>query len=171
MLSARGSRELRAAGYALKLVPRDVRNSINRSMRAEMNPAWRGAVAERTRTALDRRVLNTGVRIAPGNPPVLYAAASSRAIRRGTGGLVPADDWHAVEFGADREKLVMYQRRNRKAGGTHRVIRHAQRGLPSRVPKGRVLMPAAAELAERLASLFTQTVIRGVMDAAEGRAR
>src|SRR3546814_3059074 len=48
------SRELRAAGYALKLVPRDVRNSINRSMRAEMNPVWRGAVAERAVTALDR---------------------------------------------------------------------------------------------------------------------
>ena len=171
MLSARGSRELRAAGYALKLVPRDVRNSINRSMRAQMNPAWRGAVAERARTALDRRVLDTGVRIAPGNPPVLYAAASSRPIRRGTGGLVPAASWHAVEFGADQEKLITYDRRNRKNGGTHQVIRHGQRGLPARVPKGRVLMPAAAELSRRLASLFTQTVVRGVMDAADGGRR
>lgn len=169
MLSARGSRELRAAGLALKLVERDVRNSINRSMRAEMNPVWRGAVAERAVTPLDRRVLNTGVRVAPGTPPVLYAATSSRPIRRGTGGLVPAAHWHAVEFGANREKLVTYRRRNRKGGGTHQVSRRVQRGLPARVPRGRVLMPAAVELAPRLAALYVQTVVRGVMDAAEGR--
>lgn len=165
MLSARGSRELRAAGFALKLVERDARNAINRTMRAEMNPAWRAAVAERTVTRLDEKVLNTGVRVAPGNPPVLYAAGSRRPLKGG-GGLVPASDWHAVEFGADTEDITTYRRRSTR-GNVHDVTRHTKRGLPARKPKGRVVYAAAAEMARRFAALFVQTVVRGVYEAAE----
>lgn len=164
MLSARGSRELRAAGFALKLVERDVRNSINRSMRSTMNQVWRGAVAERARTPLDRRVLNTGVRVAPGNPPTLYAAGSTRPL---PGGLVPATQFYAVEFGADRDNFTTYERRSPK-GGTHTVHnRRTSRQLPARRRQGRVVYPAAAELAPRLASLYVQTIVRGIYEAVE----
>lgn len=165
MLSARGSRELRAAGLALKLVERPVRNSINRSMRQAMNPAWRGAVAERAHTRLDQRVLNTGVRVAPGNPPTLVAAGSTRPL---PGGLVPATDYYLDEFGADQNTIATYQRRNRKTAGTHAVRnRHTSHQLPARRREGRVVWPAAAELGPRLASLFVQTIVRGVYEAVE----
>lgn len=163
MLSARGSRELRAAGIALKRAERDVRNSINRSMRSVMNTVWRGAVTERARTSLERRVLDTGVRVAPGNPPVLHAAGSRRAL---PGGLVPASDWHAAEFGADREAVTSYNRRS-PSGGTHRVTRHTRRQLPARAPRGRVVWPAVAEVGPRLGSLFVQTIVRGIHEAVE----
>lgn len=163
MLSARGSRELRAAGLAMKLVERDARNSINRSMRSTMNPVWRRAVADRARTRLDQRVLNTGVRVAPGSPPVLYAAGSTRAL---PGGLVPANTFYAVEFGADQDTVTTYQRRSAK-GTTHQVTRHTSRQLPARRRQGRVVYPAAAELGPRLASLYVQTIVRGIHEAAE----
>jgi len=163
MLSARGSRELRAAGLALKLVERDVRNSINRSMRSTMNPVWRGAVAERARTRLDQRVLNTGVRVAPGNPPALIAAGSTRAL---PGGLVPAATYYAVEFGADHDTVTTYQRTSPK-GTRHTVTRHTSHQLPERRRQGRVVWPAAAELAPRLAALYVQTIVRGVYEAIE----
>jgi len=164
MISARGSRELRAAGLALKLAERDVRNSINRSMRSVMNTAWRGAVTERARTPLERRVLDTGVRVAPGIPPTLHAAGSKRAL---PGGLVPASDWHAAEFGADRDVVTTYDRRNRRSGGTHKVTRHTRRHLPARKTTGHVVWPAVAEVAPRIAALFVQTIVRGIHEAAE----
>lgn len=167
MLSARDSRAIRAAGLALKLVERDVRNAIRRSMRATMAPVWQSAVEERLGTRLDTAVLGSGVRVTPGNPPVLIAAGSRRPIRRGTRGLVPADDYHALEFGVLPAKPTTYRRVNRKAGGTHTVTRNVRAGLPPRTPGGRVVYPAAAELAPRLAALFVQTVVRGIYEAVE----
>lgn len=164
MITARGSRELRAAGFALKLAERDVRNAINRQMRSTMNAVWRSAVSERARTRLHRRVLDTGVRVAPGVPPTLHAAGSKRAL---PGGLVPATDWHAAEFGADRDTVTTYDRRNRRTGGTHQVTRHTRRQLPARRPTGHVVWPAVGEVAPRLAALFVQTIVRGIHEAAE----
>lgn len=171
MISARDSRALRAVGYAMKLVERDVRNAINRQMRGAMTPVWRSAVDARLETRLDAAVLGTGVRVAPGNPPSLLAAGSRRPIRRGTRGLVPAEQWQAVEFGVTAAGPATYPRRNRKAGGTHTVTRNVRAGLPARAPRGRVIWQAAADVAPRLASLFVQTVVRGIHEAAEAGGR
>lgn len=165
MLSVRGSRELRAAVLALRAARREVRNDINRATRQIMNPVWRTLVASRARTALDRRVLDTGVRVAPGNPPALVAAGSRRRL---PGGLVPAEQWHAVEFGANREKVTTYSRRS-PSGGTHQVRRHTARQLPARNRKGRVVHPAVADIAPRLAALWVQLIVRKFSDAAEGK--
>lgn len=163
MLSVRGSRELQATVLALKQARRDIRNDINRTTRQVMNPVWRGLVADRASTPLARRVLNTGVRVAAGNPPQLIAAGSRRAL---PGGLVPASDWHGVEFGANPDQVTTYRRRS-KNGGTHPVRRHTTRQLPRRTRAGRVVWPAVRDIAPRLASLWVQMVVRKFAEATE----
>lgn len=163
MLTASGSRELRAVAYAMKLVDRNARSAINKGTRATMNPVWRGAVDAQARTAQDRAVLNKGVRIAAGNPPQALAAGSTRKL---SGGLVPAQQWAGVEFGADQSKRSTYTTRSPR-GKAYRVTRHTARGLPAKAPKGRVVYKAFAQFAPRLVDLWVQTAVRVLAEASE----
>jgi len=166
VLSVYGSRELGDVVTALKAARRDIRNDIARGTREVMNPVWRQLVSERAFLRVDEKVLGTGVRIMAGNPPTLVAAASKRRLR---GGLVPAEQWHALEFGADRDAVSTYTRRSRN-GGTHQVKRrHTTRQLPARTRHGHVVFPAAREIAPRMAALWVQIIVRKFSDAAEGR--
>lgn len=163
MLSVHGARELRAAVLAMRVARREVRNDINRATRQTFNPVWRQLVNDRARTSLDRRVLNTGVRVVAGNPPALVAAGSRRRL---PGGLVPAEQWQGVEFGANRDKVTTYRRRS-PSGGTHTVRRHTARQLPARQRTGRVVFPAVADIAPRIASLWVQLIVRKFSEAVE----
>lgn len=167
MLSAHGSRELRATALAMKLVGRDVRSQINKNTRTTMNPVWRELVAAKARTSTDQRVIAKGARIAAGNPPVAVAASSSKPL---PGGLVPATGWQAVEFGANRSKVLTYQSRSPK-GTTYSVTRHTARQMPAIARKGRVAYSAAGVLGHRLAALWVQTVVRAIHEAAEAGGR
>jgi hypothetical protein len=159
-------RELQAVALAMKAMNRDLAKDIRRSTVQVMNPVWRSVVEQRARTAQDQRVLGKGARIASGNPPVAVAASSKRAL---SGGLVPVESWPAFEFGSNRSRKTSYTRKNRRRGGTHRVTRNTTAQLPARTPRGRVIFPAFAEIGPRLASLWVQTVVRRVHEAAEGR--
>jgi hypothetical protein len=167
VLSVRGSRELKAVALALKAARRDVRNDINKATRATLGPVWKAEIANRARTSLDRKVLAQGARIAAGNPPTLVAATSTRRLK---GGLIPVESWHAVEFGADRAAVTTYTRASVK-GNSHKVTRHTRRQLPPRYRKGRVVFPAAAELAARATALWVQLVVRVFNEAVEKGAR
>lgn len=163
MLSVHGSDALRAAVLGMKLARREIKNDINRATRATMNPVWRDEVGYRVGSKMDRRVLAQGARILAGNPPVAVAATSKRAL---SGGLVPAVQYAAVEFGADPNQVTTYTRRSPN-GGTHKVTRHTTRGLPRRSPKGRVVYPAVKDLGPRLASLWVSIIVRKFNDALE----
>ena len=162
MISVRDVDELRAIVIAMSRLRRDVRNDINRATRATLAPAWQGEVKERATGPMDRRVLDAGTRLKPGNPPVLQAAQSRRGIGKSKR-LKPSTEWYAWEFGADREKYETYTRKG------HKVTRRAQRQLPTRYRKGRVIYPAAANIIPRAAALWVQLVVRKVHEAAEGR--
>lgn len=165
-ISVRDADELQAAVLALKLADRDLRREINRATVAVGNRIWKPLVAAHATRAMDARVLVPGARVKAGNPPTAVAAASRRPIGR-TRRLVPADSWHAFEFGAsDRE--VTYDRRSRK-GTVHRVTRHTRRQLPPRIRAGRVVFPAFAETAPRIVSLWVQLIVKKYAEAAEGR--
>jgi hypothetical protein len=163
VLSVRGSRELKAVVLALKAARRDVVNDINKATRATLSPVWQQEVASRARTSLDRRVLAQGARILAGNPPVLVAANSKRRLK---GGLVPAETWFAVEFGANRNAVTTYDRKSTK-GNVHQVTRHTRRQLPPINRKGRVVYQAAKEIAPRATSLWVQLVVRKFNEAVE----
>lgn len=163
MLDVRGDDRLRATVLVMRELERPIVNEINRQTRGTLNPLWRGLVENHATSRRDFGVLAKGARIKPGNPPVAQAGSSRRRLR---GGLIPADSWHAFEFGADRNAVRTYDRRS-PGGGTHTVRRHTRRQLPPRIRAGRVVMPAFAEFAPRAVSLWVQTVVRTVMDRLE----
>ena len=164
--SAATSKTFGAVALALKLIPRDVRNDINRTTRAELNPLWRSIVASHAHTTLDSKVLAKGARVKPGNPTVLVAASSRRPL---SGGLIPNESAAAFEFGTgSQNEVVGYQRKNKKSAGTHTVNRHTKRQIP-RKHSGRVVYSAFAEVAPRMASLWVQIVVRRIYEAHEKR--
>lgn len=168
MLSVREHRELQAAVLALKAADRTLRSDINRATVQVGNEIWKPAVAARAMTAMDSRMLAVGARVKGGNPPVAMAANSRRPVGR-TRRLVPAEQYHAWEFGAVHGVTTTYQRVNRKGGGTHTVRRDTTAQLPPRYRKGRVVYPAFADVAPRMVSLWVQMIVAKYAEAAEGR--
>ncbi len=154
-----GPEELRAAVRALRAAPRDLRNQINRAMRATMSAPWQQAVRESADTdAMAQRLIVKGALIRPGNPPTLIAGNSTRTISKRGGGLTPSGHWYLAEYGADRAATSTYDRRGAP------VTRRTNTGWKTRYRRGRVLAPAIAQIGPRLASLFVQTIVRGYMD-------
>lgn len=168
-ISVRDIDQLRAVVLAFKVLPRDIRNDINKATREALNPIWRGEIEARLQSPMDKRVLGSGVRVKAGNPPSVLAATSTRAIgssRR----LKPAEGWAPWEFGADRDKVTTYTRRSTK-GKTHQVKRHTARQMPARTKDGRVIFPAYHATVPRMASRWVQGVVRLIHEAAEGKLR
>jgi hypothetical protein len=164
MLSVDDHDGLKAVVLAMKAADRDLKRDINKATRDTMNPVWRTLTAQHVTRRLDQAVLLKGARIAAGNPPAAVAATSTRKL--GGHGMVPTAWWQAVEFGASRAHRTTYQRRSRK-GGNHEVTRNVTANLPPRHRTGRVLYPAFAELAPRMASLWAQVVVKKYAEAAE----
>lgn len=170
MLSAKDDRALKATVLAFKAADRDLRRDINTATRQTMNPVWRSLVRSNLSgtSAMTGKVLDTGVRIAAGNPPVAKAAQSTRNVGSG-GRLIPRDGYAAWEFGAVGRGLYSRYTRRSKRGVTHQVERRTMRGLPRRVDSGRVVFPAFAEIAPRMVSLWVQIVVKKYHEAAEQR--
>lgn len=164
-ISVRDVSELKAVVIAFSRLENNVRTEINQATRTHANPIWTGEVSRNVRTPMDQKMLAASARVKAGNPPVLQAAQSTRAIG---GRLRPAENWQGWEFGTDRNKVSTYNRKS-KNGGTHKVVRHASRHMPSATRNGRVIYPAAANSIPRFASLWVQTVVRIVHEASEGK--
>lgn len=168
MISVTGDDRLKAAVLVMRQIDAPTKREIGARTRTTMNPVWRGLVAERAqRFTRDRKVLDVGVRIAAGNPPAAVAAGSRRRL---SGGLLPADQWRAFEFGSRGDRIAEYRRRSPK-GNIHRVRRNVTKQLPPTYRKGRIVYPAFAELAPRFVSLWVQTIVRTMLDALEKAAR
>jgi len=159
--------ELRAVVLAMRNLQAPVRRDINKASRVDLNPIWKSEIASRARGPMDAKVLGTGARVKAGNPPTVIAASSRRAIGRSRR-LKPTQSWYAWEFGANTGKVTTYRRRS-KNGGTHQVTRHTARQLPARVKSGRVIYPAFAATAPRMAARWVSGVVRLVHLAAEGK--
>lgn len=158
-----GPDEFRAAAMALRAAPRDLRNQINRNMTATLSPVWIKEVNVAAFTSLERALIVPGTRIKAGSPPTLIAANSRKKLARRPGALIPAEHWHAAEYGANRGDFTNYRRRSPQ-GTPHDVRRRVKTGLPKRNKTGHVLGPAMASVGPRLASMFVQTVVRTYMD-------
>lgn len=166
LVSVRDDRSLRATVLAFARLDRELRTEINRETRAVLGPIWTESINRRlaSRSHLDALVLGSGVRVKAGNPASVVAASSRRPIR---GRLRPAEAWPAWEFGAaERDAYTKYTRRT-QSGRRANVTRRTMRGLPQHIRTGRVIYPAFAEAAPRLASAWTQTVVRKIHEAAE----
>lgn len=144
---------------------RNLRNDINRSTKAMLDPIWKQAVANNATTDLDRQVIAKGARVKGGNPPEAIAASSRRATN---GGLVPQDLWPVIEFGGRSNKVETYETRSPK-GKTYNATRHTARQLPRRDNSGRVAYAALAQVTPRVVSLWVQMIVAKTYEAFEGR--
>lgn len=164
--SVNTSRQLQAVVLAFRLMDKELKRDINKATRDQLNPTWKALVELEAQGPGTHAVLVPGTRINAGNPPTAKAATSTRKL---SGGARPVDLAHLYEFGVgDPERFGKpYQRKNRKTGGTHTVTRRTMRQLPKREPKGRAIYPAFAELAPRMASLWTQLVVKKTHEAFE----
>jgi hypothetical protein len=166
--SARTVPLLRAVVLALKAAPKEMRADINKGTRDTLNPIWREAIATHANgSRMDNLVFGKGARVAAGNPSRAIAASSRRALRPGTNPFIPDVMGRALEFGADRGKTSTYTRKGK--GKAHSVTRRTTTGLPARNRRGRVVYPAFAEVAPRMVSLWTQTVVRVLHESFEKR--
>lgn len=166
MISIHDSRQLKAASLALKGMDRELRNAINRETTKTFGPVWKAMVAQEAKTATDRAVFTKGTRLAGGNPPTLFAANSKRKMR---GGLIPAEKASAFEFGSpSRQNKRTYTGRS-ELGKSYTVKRRTHKAVPPSFPKGRVVYPAFAKVAPRIASLWVQLVVKRTFDAMEGK--
>ncbi len=154
-----GPAELRAAAVALRHADNEIRRGVSARMRGEMNPVWKAEVTQRA-AGVAARMLTPGARITGGNPPQIIAASSSRKFGRG---LIPDRHWAGYEYGANDTTRTVTSARGK------RYRRHVMRHLPAR-GAGRTLEPAAGELLPRIASFWSQSVIKVILDAAEGKA-
>ena len=167
--SAATNDTLRAAVLALKLMPRTMRNELNKESRAMGNALWRPIVDSHASTPMDRLVLAKGARVKPGNPMVLVAGTSKRALRKGNGALIPNEYAPVFEFGSgNRPNKRQYERENRTNPGTHTVSRRTARQMPERRKNGRVVYQAAAEIAPRITAFWVQSIVRKIHKAHEG---
>jgi hypothetical protein len=145
-------RALQAAVLAYKAADRDLRKNINDATRTTFNEPWKSGINQRCSTRLEHRVLAPGARIKASNPPEFIAASSRRALR---GGLVPDEQWPAVEFGHDQS--------------TKKGNRHTARQFPARRRKGPVFK-TLDEFPDRASRLWAQLIVKVYCDAAdEGR--
>jgi hypothetical protein len=163
-LSVKADPRLKAAVLAMRAGDRTLRADINRATKDTIGPVWTRAVLAHASTDLDRAVIAKGARIKPGNPPAAVAATSTRRLR---GGLVPAVEWAAYEFGGTPAKVSTYQRTSPK-GRQHKVTRHTARQLPAHTGKGRVALPAFADIAPRAVSLWVQLIVKRYASALDG---
>lgn len=168
MLSVKGDDRIKATVLLVKAADTVTRRVVNQDTVRVLGPVWVQEVNIRAQgRTLDQVVLAKGARIKGGNPPAATAATSRRKL---TGGLVPAEQYGAVEFGTDdRDAYTTYQRTS-PGGKGHQVRRRTRHQLPRRVRTGRVVYPAFTAIAPRAVALWVQTVVRAYWQAFDGRA-
>lgn len=166
--SARTVPELKAVALGLKLLDKGIKKDLNSSVRTELNPLWKFVVGSHISTnADDQAIFGKGARIAPGNPSRALAGTSRRPL---SGGLIPAEEARAWEFGSPNpNEYAEYERIHPKSLKTHYVRRRTKKQLPPAKRKGRIVYPAWAEMGPRLVSLWVQIVVRNIHESLEKR--
>lgn len=156
-ISVFNSKELQGVLVAMKSFERDLAAQIRKATKAVIAPEWTKSVRENASTRTQQRVLADTSRVAVSDQNVMLKSASvGKAL---SGGLKPSDDYAAEEFGANRGEYTTYTATSSK-GKRYTVKRRTKRQLPTRKKSGHVVFPAAAEIIPRIASLWTQTVVR-----------
>ncbi len=165
LIDVRASRELLATILAIRSLDKTLRKTIRQHTKTLGQPEWQRTLAERVDSRMQHRMLvDTAVLTPSDNGIRLQSASKGRAL---SGGLNPKQDAYVAEFGVEA-KTTTYNRKSRN-GGTHQVRRRVTNGLPARNAKGHVFFPGAHEFAARAMSLWVQTVVRTIINAAEGK--
>lgn len=165
-IDVRGSRELQATIYAMKVAGRDLRRTLYADARSTLRNAWTDELRNRAATPLQQKVLVSTARVKVSTQSFTVTSAKSK--RKLRGGLVPARDAHVAEFGA-QTRVVDVDTRSRT--GTPYSYRRVQNLMHrKRRRNGYVANPAAKKLGHRLLALWVQSIVRTYRTAAEGKA-
>ncbi|MET0725930.1 MAG: hypothetical protein ABWY36_06235 [Leifsonia sp.] len=166
-ISVFNSKELQATILALRGFDRTMQAQVRRVTKEVAAPAWKEATRAEASSRLEVRTLSDTARVAVSNQNVtLKSAAVGRQLSK-TGKAKPSDIYAGVEFGADRRERAVAAR-SRK-GTSYSYKRNTTAQFKPRNRKGYVVYPAAANVIPRLASAWTQTVVRTFHEALEGR--
>lgn len=146
-LDVRASRELQAVVLAFRAAERNVRNGMRRAARRELNETWKPALQAAPATRLQRRVLVQGARVDVQIDTFRLTAANSKRPLKDRrpgghgGGLIPAEQWHGAEFGANR---------------------YPQFGA-RRSPQGKVVFPTLRKVAPAAVAAWIRGAVGGLL--------
>lgn len=158
--------QLQAVLLAVKAADKAIQKSIRQQTKQVVDPEWKRAMAERSENLLESRVLVATATTLISNQNVRLRSATKG--RKLSGGLDPKAEYFAAEYGGDPAKVTTYTTKSRK-GKTYQAKRHTARQLRARNRSGYVFGPAVAEMVPRIAALWTQTVVRVMAEALEGK--
>jgi hypothetical protein len=164
MIDVRQSRELQATILAIKAANADLRKILLRESRKVLRAVWAQELASRSRTPLEDRVLVRGASVRVGQALSVRAAYS---VKKLPGGLVPAEDFAAVELGAKwQTRTVQATSRRGKPFSYKKVI---NKQFKPRRREGYVVFKSAKETGHRMTALWVQTIVKTYKDAVEGK--
>lgn len=150
---------LQTLAFAMRGVPTELQKQIQAHTRKAALPIWQEETRARAVTRLEQRALVSSVRVGVTNRNVFLRAGSIGKLGSGTPVKVVS---FAAEFGMNRAARIKTKSRK----GTQ-YTRQAGTAFRPRNRKGYVVFPAASESISRFASLWVQTSIRTLHDAAE----
>lgn len=158
-VSARDSRELRAAVLAIASIGRTLQAQLRRQTKRVVEPEWQKGLERRASSKLDRKVLVKTSRVQVRDTNVVLRSGAVGKLK---------DLTRPVEFGGDRQQTETYTTRSPK-GTRYRATRHTARQLGWRRKGGRVVWPTAEDLIPRMVALWVQTTVRTIHEALERR--
>lgn len=165
-ISVHVSKELQATLQRIRELPTETRKQIRKATKADALPIWQRSVGEHVESRVEGLVLGRTARVAVSDRGVMLQSA--RVGKQLSGGLSIKQQWHAIEFGGDRDAKRAYEARSRKGTG-YTIRRHTQRQLRPRKATGHVVFPAISEAVPAFVSLWMQTVMRAGHEALHGK--
>jgi hypothetical protein len=155
VLDVRKSPELQAAVLALKTAERQIVRDINKDARAQLAPVWQQQLVQKARSPLEQAVMAKGPKVSISDRRVRVQAATSR--RALSGGLVPAEQYAGVEWGARPQVKEIAGKSPR--GRAYRYKRTVNRQFRARTKQGHVAMRAAGDVGPAIVSAWLRIVV------------
>jgi len=129
-----------------------------------MVPAWQEELNQRSpANNTQAKVLMTDPKAA--SFPLGFAIAAGGSLVPLSGGLVPREHARGFEFGTNIPKHTPFAQRSRSGNWYQVRRRRTNAQMPPRSRTGWVAFPAATKIADRIISLWMQTVLREYHDA------
>jgi hypothetical protein len=165
LLDANASEQLGQIDERLARLDAELRARIQEAEQQVIQQAWQEELAKPAGSTVQRAVILSGNQLAAisGSSVVVSTGSGGAPL---TGGLIPATQARAFEFGAlDPQGHIGHVRASARAQAYQR---HTQRQMPTRSQTGWVAFPAAKRLGKRLAELLQATIVKFTHDALDG---
>lgn len=152
------------AADLMRRADKDLAKQMRRAITREVNP-WLKSAIRRGATDPQSRTIAGTARVRSGASPAVVVGSAKKF----KGGASTAELARVYEFGGYQEWKGGYARRNRRAGGMHKVVRHTQRQIPRSNKQGRFVYAAVADAAPMLVGAWVGVIADLYGEAADGR--